>query len=173
MQFVHGLEGSPQGAKARLLADHFEALTPAMDTADFEASVSAQQRALEAFRPDVLVGSSFGGAVAVALLEREIWRGPTLLLAQAASRRRPDACLPEGVAVFPDHSTAHLAHAQFGLAVQREDGLLNDRRHAALGARRRDGRCDALKGAESLAQHELARISPYNRSLISNKGGEG
>ena len=33
--FIHGLEGSPQGAKARLFAEHFEASTPAMDTADF------------------------------------------------------------------------------------------------------------------------------------------
>ena len=53
----------------------------------------------------MLVGSSFGGAIAVALLEREIWRGPTLLLAQAARRRRPDACLPEGVVVWIVHGS--------------------------------------------------------------------
>ena len=66
VQFIHGLEGSPQGAKARLLAEHFEARTPAMDTADFEACVALQASSLRDFEPDVLVGSSFGGAVAVA-----------------------------------------------------------------------------------------------------------
>lgn len=87
VQFIHGLESSPQSAKARLLAVHFEARTPAMDTSDFEACVALQAELLEEFRPDVLVGSSFGGAVAVALLQRGMWRGPTLLLAQAALRR--------------------------------------------------------------------------------------
>ena len=80
VQFIHGLEGSPQGSKARLFAEHFEALTPAMDTGDFESCVETQRAALESFRPDVLVGSSFGGAVAVALLQRGLWSGPTLLL---------------------------------------------------------------------------------------------
>ena len=33
VHFIHGLEGSPNGSKARLLARHFDAVTPAMDTA--------------------------------------------------------------------------------------------------------------------------------------------
>ena len=65
MQFIHGLEGSPQGSKARLLAQHFETCTPAMDTRDFEAALEVQAEALRTFRPDVLVGSSFGAALAV------------------------------------------------------------------------------------------------------------
>ena len=54
-------------------------------------------------RPDVLVGSSFGGAVAVALLQRGLFSGPTLLLAQAALRRGMEARLPEGVPVWLVH----------------------------------------------------------------------
>jgi pimeloyl-ACP methyl ester carboxylesterase len=103
VQFVHGLEGSPRGAKARLFAAHFEASTPEMDTSDFEACVEAQAAELARFRPDVLVGSSFGGAVAVELLRRGLWCGPTLLLAQAARRRDPEARLPEGVPVWIVH----------------------------------------------------------------------
>ena len=103
--FVHGLEGSPQGAKARLFAEHFEAQTPAMDTSDFEACVAVQRAAIEAFRPDVLVGSSFGGAVAVALLATGAWRGPTLLLAQAAVHYDPAASLPQDVTVWLAHGT--------------------------------------------------------------------
>jgi predicted esterase len=103
VQFIHGLEGSPQGSKARVLAEHFTALTPAMDTGDFEASVAVQAEALRSFRADVLVGSSFGGAVALALLQRERWRGPTLLLAQAALHAGLSLELPEGVRVWLVH----------------------------------------------------------------------
>ena len=103
IQFAHGLESSPRGSKARILAEHFDATTPEMDTGDFEACVAVHATALRSFRPDVLVGSSFGGAVAVELLRRALWRGPTLLLAQAALRRRPDARLPESVAVWLVH----------------------------------------------------------------------
>jgi len=103
VQFAHGLEGSPQGAKARLLAHHFDARTPAMQTDDFEACVALHAETLRDFRPHVLVGSSFGGAVAVALLQRGLWAGPTLLLAQAALRRGQPAWLPADVPVWLVH----------------------------------------------------------------------
>lgn len=103
VQFIHGLEGSPAGAKAQLFAAHFTALTPAMDTHDFPACVELQARTLVSFRPDVLVGSSFGGAIAVALLQRGDWHGPTLLLAQAARHYGLPARLPEGVHVWLVH----------------------------------------------------------------------
>jgi predicted esterase len=104
VQFVHGLEGSPQGNKARLLAEHFETTTPAMDTRDFAGCVETQASELRDFRPDVLVGSSFGGAVAVALLMRGDWRGPTLLLAQAAEHYLSGPSLPEDVTVWLVHA---------------------------------------------------------------------
>jgi hypothetical protein len=101
--FVHGSESGPQGTKARLLAEHFEALTPAMDTRDFEACVDQQAEAIRRFQPDVVVGSSFGGGVVLALLQRGLWRGPTLLLAQAGLQQglRPE--LPEGLRVWLVH----------------------------------------------------------------------
>ena len=103
VQFIHGLESSPQGVKAQLLASHFDARTPVMDTRDFAASVDVQAAALREFDPHVLVGSSYGGAIAVALLQRGEWRGPTLLLAQAALRRDQPAWLPEDVTVWLVH----------------------------------------------------------------------
>jgi dienelactone hydrolase len=102
--FAHGLESSPQGSKARLFAAHFTALTPAMNTRDFESCVAVHAQAVADFRPDVVVGSSFGGAVVVALLMRGLWRGPTLLLAQAAYHYDPNARLPEGVPVTLVHA---------------------------------------------------------------------
>jgi predicted esterase len=105
VQFIHGLESSPQGAKAQLFARHFDARTPAMNTRDFQASVEVQAAVLREFEPHVLVGSSYGGAIALELLQRGDWRGPTLLLAQAALRLGRPAWLPEGVTIWLVHGT--------------------------------------------------------------------
>ncbi|MBI3781811.1 MAG: hypothetical protein HY270_00255 [Deltaproteobacteria bacterium] len=103
LQFIHGLEGSPQGAKAQLLAQHFTATTPVMDTSDFAGCVRLHAEVIDTFKPDVLVGSSFGGAVAVALLQKGLWRGSTLLLAQAAKHFGLTLVLPENVRVWLVH----------------------------------------------------------------------
>lgn len=110
VHFIHGLEGSPHGGKATLLAHHFDAVTPAMDTSDFEGCVQQHARLLEAAAkdgaaPDVLAGSSFGGAVAVALLQRGHWTGPTLLLAQAALFYELPPELPPGLPIWIVHGT--------------------------------------------------------------------
>ena len=103
--FVHGLESSPRGTKARYLSEAFDAITPEMDTSDFLACLARQRRAIVEHQPDVVIGSSFGGAVVVALLNEGAWRGPTLLLAQAALKFDSEATLPEGVPVLLVHGT--------------------------------------------------------------------
>jgi hypothetical protein len=103
--FIHGLEGSPQGAKAQFLGRTFTALTPAMNTADVPACVAQQAEAIARFEPDVVVGSSFGGGILLHLVQEGVWRGPSLFLAQAAGRR-PEllaAGLPEGVPAIVVH----------------------------------------------------------------------
>lgn len=52
----------------------------------YEACIAIQREAIERVRPDVLLGSSWGGAVAVELVARGAWRGPTVLLAPAFHR---------------------------------------------------------------------------------------
>ena len=103
VHFIHGLEGTPQGAKPRFLAEHFDTVAPAMDTSDLPGAIATQEAALAASAPDVLVGSSFGGAIAVDLLARGVWRGPTVLLAPAAARLDVANRLPDGVAVTVVH----------------------------------------------------------------------
>jgi predicted esterase len=53
----------------------------------------------------VLVGSSFGGAIAVALLGLGAWRGPTVLLAPAAALLAVPNTLPAGATVTIAHGT--------------------------------------------------------------------
>lgn len=101
--FVHGLMSSPGGRKARYLAERFEALTPQMQTGDFPSCLEVQRAAIASHRPDVVVASSFGGAVLVELIARGEWRGPTLLLAQAALRVDVTARLPAELPVLLVH----------------------------------------------------------------------
>jgi pimeloyl-ACP methyl ester carboxylesterase len=103
VQFVHGLESSPTGDKARYLARHFDSVTPAMNTSDFEGSIAVQAAELVLRPPDVLVGSSFGGAVALALVARGLHRGPTLLLAPAHRHFGVEERIPPGVPVLIVH----------------------------------------------------------------------
>jgi alpha-beta hydrolase superfamily lysophospholipase len=105
VQFVHGLESSPSGDKARYFARHFDSVTPTMDTSDFEGSVAVHAAQLAQRPPDVLVGSSFGGAVVLALVVRGLHRGPTLLLAPAHRHFGVEERIPLGVPVLIVHGT--------------------------------------------------------------------
>lgn len=49
-----------------------------------DACVRQQAEAIASFKPDVVVASSWGGAVALRLLETGAWAGPTVLMAPAA-----------------------------------------------------------------------------------------
>lgn len=104
--FVHGLMSSPGGRKARYLAERFDCVTPQMETGDFPGCLETQRAAIAAHEPQVVVGSSFGGAVVVELLRRGEWRGPTLLLAQAALRVDSEARLPADLPVLLVHGLA-------------------------------------------------------------------
>jgi len=128
VQFAHGLESSVQGNKARFFAEHYDACTPAMNTRDFESCVAVHAGTAARFVPDLLVGSSFGGAVVVALLQRGLWRGPVLLLAQASFKFSDRARFPEGARFFdcpqlPEGARATLVHARQDQAVPIEHSV--------------------------------------------------
>jgi len=55
-------------------------------TRSFRACVDVQRDALAAYRPDIVIGSSWGGAVVAELILEGSWAGPTILLAPAFQR---------------------------------------------------------------------------------------
>jgi predicted esterase len=83
----------------------FDAVTPAMNTSDFEACVTVHADEIAAQEPDVLVGSSFGGAVVLALLQRGFYAGPSLLLAPAYRGSGVEAQIPDRLRVLVVHGT--------------------------------------------------------------------
>jgi hypothetical protein len=64
--FLHGWTSKPGGVKPTFLAGQgHEVLNPALPDEDFEAAVSIAQAEFDTHQPDVVVGSSRGGAVAM------------------------------------------------------------------------------------------------------------
>lgn len=64
--FLHGWHSVPGGVKPTYLKDHgHEVINPALDDDDFDAAVRTAQDAFDRHQPQVVVGSSRGGAVAM------------------------------------------------------------------------------------------------------------
>jgi alpha-beta hydrolase superfamily lysophospholipase len=66
--FLHGWQSVPGGVKPTYLAQHgHQVINPKLPDEDFEAAVRIAQAEYDRHRPDVVVGSSRGGAVAMNL----------------------------------------------------------------------------------------------------------
>ena len=64
--FLHGWQSTPGGLKPTYLKGHgYEVLNPALPDDDFDAAVRVAQAEYDRGHPDVVVGSSRGGAVAM------------------------------------------------------------------------------------------------------------
>ena len=64
--FLHGWRSVPGGVKPTYLADHgHEVINPALPDEDFAKAVRIAQAEFDKHRPQVVVGSSRGGAVAM------------------------------------------------------------------------------------------------------------
>jgi len=82
--FLHGLESKPGGSKPRFLEKHgYIVLNPSLPKSSFEESVEISQDMIRKESPDLIVGSSRGGAVAMACD-----RGPIGLVLMAPAWKR-------------------------------------------------------------------------------------
>ena len=91
--FLHGWNSFPGGVKPSYLAQHrHEVINPALDDDDFDLAARTAQAEFDRHRPDVVVGSSRGGAVAMNIDSDST---PLVLLCPAWRRwgRRPPPSL--------------------------------------------------------------------------------
>jgi predicted esterase len=83
--FLDGLGSNPTGRKPAFLREHgFEVIYPVLPEWDFDEAVRTVQVALDADRPDVIIGYSRGGAVAMNMVSEDV---PLVLLAPAWKHR--------------------------------------------------------------------------------------
>ncbi len=84
--FLHGWRSVPGGVKPTYLAAHgHEVINPALPDEDYSAAVRIAQVEFDKHRPAVVVGSSRGGAVALAIDSRD---ARLVLLCPAWKKRR-------------------------------------------------------------------------------------
>jgi len=119
--YLHGLESSPDGAKGSWLRDRLGGHGVDLDTSvaqevladaraagrpldlagDMERAFAvpmerARERLMQEPTPQLLIGSSFGGAVLLRLMAEGNWTGPALFLACAGVTLTRERTLPEG-----------------------------------------------------------------------------
>jgi hypothetical protein len=64
--FLHGWHSVPGGAKPTFLTQHgYEVIDPALPDEDFDEAIKIAQAEFDGHKPQVVVGSSRGGAVAM------------------------------------------------------------------------------------------------------------
>ena len=125
--YLHGLESGPGGRKGAWLSQHHGAYAVDLDTrharGSFQRALAAGvlwghqwpeieedfrvplERARAAITPatQVIVGSSFGGAVLTRLVDEGSWRGPSLLIASAGLKLTGKDRLPESAPMILLH----------------------------------------------------------------------
>ena len=66
--FLHGLESKPGGSKVKFLEKHgYEVLNPFLPKYSWDESLENAQALIDSENPDIVVGSSRGGAVALSI----------------------------------------------------------------------------------------------------------
>jgi predicted esterase YcpF (UPF0227 family) len=82
--FLHGLESLPGGTKVRYLEKNgFKVFNPYMPKSSWEKSIQSAQSVIDDESPDIIIGSSRGGAIALNLQTR----GAKLVLIAPAWKR--------------------------------------------------------------------------------------
>jgi export-related chaperone CsaA len=100
--FLHGWTSKPGGVKPTYLRGHgHEVLNPALPDEDFAEAVRIAQAEIDGHRPDVIVGSSRGGAVAMSVRSGNI---PLVLLCPAWKRYGSARTVKPGTVIL--HSRA-------------------------------------------------------------------
>jgi alpha-beta hydrolase superfamily lysophospholipase len=96
--FLHGWQSVPGGLKPTYLARHgHEVINPRLDDEDFQGAVATAQSEFDKHRPDVVIGSSRGGAVAMNLAVGDT---PLVLLCPAWRHWGTATAVPPGTRIL-------------------------------------------------------------------------
>lgn len=109
IHFLHGWQSTPDGVKPTYLKSHgHEVLNPALPDDDFDAAVRIAQAAFDQGKPDVVVGSSRGGAVTMNL---KTGSTPLVLLCPAWKRWGTATTVKPGTVILHSRADATVPFA--------------------------------------------------------------
>ncbi len=95
--FLHGLQSSPNSYKRKMIEDAGHTVyAPVLPADDWSESVTRAREAIERYSPDVIVGSSRGGAVAMSTRSKV----PMVLIAPAWGKYAPWETISGGTAII-------------------------------------------------------------------------
>lgn len=118
--YLHGWHSVPGGVKPSFLACHgHDLIEPALPHDDFEGAVRIAQSALDAHSPDIVVGSSRGGAIAMNLSADPI---PLVLLCPAWKRWGQATSVKSGTLILHARTDEVIPYAD-SLELLRNSGL--------------------------------------------------
>ena len=69
-----------------------------------------QKKVIKEFKPDIVIGSSWGGAVAVECILNKDWNGPTILLAPASHLVNKNLIHPRKSISIPSNVPCYIFH---------------------------------------------------------------
>lgn len=177
--FLHGWHSEVGGVKPTYLADQgMEILNPALDDDDFELAVRTAQSTYDLHHPDVIVGSSRGGAVALHVRSKDT---PLVLLCPAWKRWGKVSMLPRNSIVLHSPSdevipfadseelVANSLHAADLLLAVGSDHRLADTESLSVMA----WACRLLAQGEVLPDHEMELYSTRAAQLAQRSGSSG
>ena len=119
--FLHGWHSVPGGLKPSYLAQHgYEVINPALDDEDFDEAVRIAQVEYDRHQPDVIVGSSRGGAVAMNIDIGAKWYRNYFYFFSTYACPGPNALSPTFESKFA--RMEYLGNATFALYFMRHTG---------------------------------------------------
>jgi hypothetical protein len=146
--FLHGWQSVPGGVKPTYLKDHgHTVINPALDHDDFAQAVKVAQAEFDQHQPQVVVGSSRGGAVAMNIKSgnaRLVLICPAWRKWGAAKSIRPDAVILHSRAddVVPFADSEELARSSGATLIEvGTDHRLADPEPLAVMLKACEGRC--------------------------------
>lgn len=115
--FLHGWNSKPGGVKPTYLAQHgHEVSNPALPDENFDAALRIAQTEFNRCRPDVVVGSSRGGAIAMNL---DAGSTPLVLLCPAWKRWGSRRAVPATATILHSHADDVIPFAESEELVRR------------------------------------------------------
>ena len=113
IMYLHGLEGNSNGTKGLYCQTQYGAVAPQMP-ASLEYLMRSRKDCIKdcyqiakmavlSHNPDLIIGSSFGGGIAMALMQNNVHKGKAILLAPAGVKYGLPTQIPQGNQVVIIH----------------------------------------------------------------------